>query len=127
MPIGPPNLASTVGRFAFPVTRIRYAAPTEDASGLVTRGAGVSTTIQAHVHDAPAKVIQTLPEGHTSGRVVQGYTPDDVRTADSDTETPADDVVYASTTFMVVRVGEWASGPAGTRTWREFVAVEVSR
>jgi hypothetical protein len=125
--IGPPNLASTVARFAFPVTRIRYDAAAEDDSGLVTRGDGTSSTIEAHVHDAPAKAIERLPEGHSSGRVVQGYTTDDVRTADSDTGTPADDVVFEGTTFEVALVTEWSSGPVGSRTWREFLAQEVTR
>jgi hypothetical protein len=127
VPLGPPNLASTVDRFSFPVTLRRYAATTTNADGLPVRGASADTTIRAHVWDAPAEVLELLPEGARDGRVIEGHTTVDVRTDDVNSGLPADLIVYDGRSFRVLEVTRRSTGPTGAVTVWRFVASEVER
>jgi hypothetical protein len=129
MPLGPPNLASTQRRFSFPITRTRYGVTTTNSDGLAVRGAAVTTTILAHVWDAPADVVALLPEGAERGRVVEGHTTDvgGIRIDDNETQLPADLLGYDGTSFRVIEVTRRSSGPAGVVTIWRFLAEEVDR
>jgi hypothetical protein len=130
VPIGPPNLASTVSRFSFPISRTRYGPTTTDlATGLPVRGAAVTTTILAHVWDAPADVIALLPEGGERGRVVEGHTVDvlGVLGDDNDTVQAADLLGYDGDTFRVIQVTRRSTGPTGAITIWRFLAEAVNR
>lgn len=123
--IGADDLLATVLDFATPHTRRRYGPSSTTASHLQLPGVAEDDEILAFFHDAPAEVVQQLPEGHEGGRIVQGYTPADVRVASSTTR--ADVVLIGGVQFEVVSVARWASGPTATVTWSVVVAVQVER
>lgn len=128
MPLGPPNLASTVLRFSFPVTRRRYAASTTNADGIRVRGAAAETTIRAHLYGATHETLERLAEGHVGARVIEGDTVDDVRTVNEDAQLPADLVRHVDGRwYEVIELVEWRHGPAGAISYRHIVGVEVDR
>lgn len=120
-------MARTVRRFSYPVTRWRYsdAAPTVTPQGHQITAWPTSATIVAHIHPAPGKVIEQLPEGHTGKRAVVMYTADDVRIASEEERTRGDLVQHNGSTFEVIKRGDWTAGAAGTSSYRDYVAVEV--
>lgn len=124
MTIGAPDLESTVERFATTKTRRRYSPSSTTASGLKV-AAYVDSTITAYIHDAPAEVIEQLPEGHEGNRTVQGYTPDELRVASPSFR--GDVVIHEGASFEVIQLARWGSGSAATVTWSSFVAVQVER
>ena len=128
MSLGPPNLATTVASFAFPVTRRRYDPPAVLSSGLVQSTGYVDTTVQAHVHDATATVLERVFPGQEGTRAIQFYTSaTDIRTADESTNERADSIVYRGVEFEVVEVAEWDGGPFGDRSYLAGVARLVQR
>jgi hypothetical protein len=126
VPLGPPDLRSTVLRFCVPVTLRRYPASTRNASGLEVRGAPTESTIRAHVWPFAGDDEQ-LPEGFEAGDAVEGNTPDEVLVDDSEAGTPADEIVWQGSTYEITSVGPWQGGPAqGSSTFYAFTAVRVT-
>lgn len=124
--IGPPNMAATVRRFSYPVSRWRYAAAASvTATGWMVSGAPVQSAIIAHVTPAPGKVIEQLPEGHEGKRTVVVYTADELRVADIEAQLRGDLVEHDGAVFEVIKRGAWTMGAAGATTWRDHVAVQV--
>lgn len=125
MPLGPPNMASTVNRFATPVVRRRFAATTTNSDGKPVRGAETTTPFRAHVWDAPADVLALLPEGGERGHVIQGTTTLELRVDDSATGLPSDVITYRLRPHRVIQATTRTTGPAGTPTVWEFLAEEI--
>lgn len=132
MALGPPRLASTVARFSFPVTRIRYG-PSRTNRGLQQAAEESRDTIQAHLFPASAKTIERLPEGLRTTSVVEGHAAaDELRTAQEGGKTPGDrlrpDVLeFGGVKYEVWSAAVWLEGPAGANVWWQVVATEVRR
>lgn len=129
MSLGPPNLAPVVASFSFPVVRRRYAGPAVTSRGLVRETSYTDTTIQAHVHDAPADVLERVFPGQEGVRAIQFYASEaDLRTVeDGSANAPADSLIYRGVEFEIVTVSEWAATGAGSRSYLEGVARQVER
>lgn len=124
---GPPDLASTVASFSFPVTRRRYSTASVTSSGLVRETGYTDTTIMAHVHDATADVMERVFPGQEGVRAIQFYTSEaDLRTSRTGSA-PADALVFRGLVFEVVEVSEWDAGNVGARSYLAGVAREVTR
>ena len=126
MALGPPNLSSTVARFAFPVTKIRYeTASTRNSDGIKVPPVPVESPSRAHVFDAPAATIERLGLGQERSRVVEGHSPDpDWRTAPKGGP-KADRIRTDTETFEIFHVQRWNEGPIGKRSWVVLVAIKV--
>lgn len=127
MPIGPPDLSSTVERFSFPITRRRYGSSTTNADGMRVRGAAVDTEILAHAWDAPADVLANMPEGQIGTRVIEGHTTSSLRIADEGNDVAADVLIIGGLQYEVIQVTDWRAGPAGATAYYRFLATEVDR
>jgi len=126
MALGPPNLSSTVARFAVPVTKRRFpVASTRNAEGYKVPPAAVDTPSRAHVFDAPAATIERFKLGQERRRVVEAHSPDpDWRTAVKGGP-KADRIVTDTEQFEVFHVARWNEGPVGKRSWVVIVAIKV--
>lgn len=122
MPLGPPDLSSTAARFATPVTRRRWAAPTYTAEGLPADAAPTETSARAHHWPASGETIERLPEGHEWTDVREGTTSLDLQ-VDDGTSARADSVVDDVTgiEYTVIAVSPRRAGPGGLVRWRGFV------
>lgn len=127
MTIGPPNMASTVERFAFPVDRYRYVEATTDSHGLSVTPAPDVETITAHLYPAPGEVVDRLPEGQRDRATIAGSVSGDVRAANYDAGVRGDLLRYDGRLWEVVQVGPYSSGSLGARTWRTIVAQYIDR
>lgn len=126
MTLGPPDMSATVRRFSYPVTRWRYpSAPTVNAQGYAVQAYPTSSQITAHIHPAPGKVLQQLPEGHTGKAAVVIYTADEVQIGSEETQVRGDLVEHDGRVWEVIQRGQWTGKSAGASTYLAFVAVEV--
>lgn len=117
--LGPPRLASTVRRFAVPVTRRRYTtAATRNAEGLRAYPAPVASTIMAHVFPAGGGT-ERLPEGREVADEVEVHSPaNDLRTGDEATGLLADEIEWQGATYEITSVDEWQGGAsASAEVW----------
>lgn len=124
--LGPPRMASTVRRFAVPITRRRYPTPaTTNGEGLRVYPAPSATTIRAHVFPAGGGT-ERLPDGGESSDEVEFGTADDIRAADEQTGALADEIVWQGSTYEVDSIDEWQGGAtASAEVWREGRAHRV--
>lgn len=126
MALGPPNLSSTVQRFAVPVVRRRFPTPSvRNAEGYKKEPAFVDTPNRAHYFDAPAAIIERLGLGQERSRIVEAHSPDpDWRTATKGGP-KADRLVADGEQFELFHVQRWNEGPTGTRSWVLMIAIKV--
>lgn len=127
MSLGPPDLAATVSSFSFAVTRRRYTAPSVMSSGLVRSTGYTDATIRAHVHDAPADVLERVFPGQEGVRAIQFYTSEADLRVPSVPNQRADVLLFRNREFEVVEVAEWNAGASGSRSYLAGIAREVTR
>ena len=128
MSLGPPDLSGVVENFSFPVVRRRYTTPVT-SRGLTRSPGSTDTTIQAHIYDASADVLERAFAGQENVRAIEVHTVSDVRTVGVQ-QTPlvrGDVIVFREKEFEVVEVAEWNTGAAGVRSYLRALAREVTR
>lgn len=127
MPLGPPNLASTVLSFSFPVTHRAMGAPTVNADGYAIPSAAVDTTVLAHIHPAPAEVASMLPDGVSLDDTVQGHSTSTLWTlGGGDPPAEPSRLVWDGRVYRLFSLSRWRGGPAGAHSYRVFLAQEWS-
>lgn len=124
---GPPNLASTARRFAFRIVHKRHPAPTINADGLPVTGSPVVSTPLAHCYPVTGKDIERLPDGVEARHSIMGSIEHDLELGDEETGQRADTILVFGSEFEIVQISDFASGPRGSTTWREFTATKVRR
>jgi hypothetical protein len=92
------------------ITRKQFA-PGTYTNGTWVPGAGTESQIVASVQpEGDADKLDRLPEGVRSRGVVKVYTGCELRTADEETQTPADQVLWDGEWWEVQIVDTWALG-----------------
>lgn len=89
------------------ITRRRFAVGTRGADGRFTAGASTDSTIYATVQPPSGDVVATLSEGERSRRARRVITTSELRTADQEDGTPADQVLIGGAYYEVRVVGNW--------------------
>ena len=125
--LGPPDLSGTVDRFAWPVTRHRYAASTTNADGYRVPGATASASITAHVTMPSGQQIQRLPEGIEPGDARIAYTSADLRVADPVTGARGDEIDVFGERYQVAAIRPYRAGASGAASYIEATLVRVRR
>lgn len=124
-PLGPPNLAATAARFATPVTRRRWGAPTVTAEYLLADPEPTETAGWAHHWPASGETLEWLPEGVERSDVREGTTSLDLRVVEDGEVTRPDGIRddVTGVEYTVISVAPRRAGAMGTTTWRGFVMV----
>lgn len=77
------------------ITRRRYSAGSRAATGYWVEGSSTDSSITASVQPASGEELQVLPEGTRTKRAIRVYTTTELRTADPQAGTSADDLVIS--------------------------------
>lgn len=128
MPLGPPDLSSTVRRFSTPGTRRRFDPSTTNADGYRAPGAATDTTGLGHTFPASGDTLTRFELQDTAG-LYEVHTELELLTAKRSPSSAPDQWVVSIRgvvkTFQVVAAGPWLEGPAGANTWTVGVLQEV--
>ncbi len=126
MPLGVPNLASTVESFSVPTTRIEIGAPaTTNVDGFPVDDEVTVSTILAHTFPAPGAQVVHTADGQEAVDKVESHTTADLHVAVEATGQRGSRIVFAGNQYEVQSVGPRATGPTGVITWRIATAVLV--
>lgn len=123
MPLGPPDLSSTVLSFSFDVTHRKPGAHVQNPEGYPIAGLATDTTVKAHVYPAPGSVSTLLPDGIALDRTVRGESPSDLWTM-GDASTQPSRLVLAGVVYKLFQLSRWRSGAGGVSV-RSFLAHEI--
>ncbi len=127
MPLGPPDLRSTVASFSVPIVVRDYLPSTTTVEGLIASNGYTDTPTTGHPFPAAASDIQRL-ELQSPGAVIECHTPaEDLRVAVKGSTERGSVIVWQSREYEVRALGEWWAGPAGTDTYQQVWAQEVRR
>lgn len=86
------------------VTLRRYAAPSRGVDGRVALAAPTETTISASVQPLNGRELALLPEGVRARDRRKAYSETELRTADQEAGTVADELVVAGVVYQVQKV-----------------------
>ena len=126
--LGPPDLSSTVSRFAFPVTRYRFGASTTNALGYRSPGAVTETAITAHVSPPGAGITsEMLPQGAVLNDSRLAWTTTECRVASTETGSRGDEIGFAGERYKVVGVRPYRKGADGSASHFELLLLRVDR
>lgn len=103
------SLAGVIRRLGTQVTVTRTVAGTY-VKGVHQPGESSSFGITASVQPASGRDLLRLEEGQRTRETITVFTPDDLRTTDEATGTPADRIEWQGSTYEVQVVENWTPG-----------------
>ena len=110
------------------VTLTRYAAGDFDGTtGLWADGATTASTIRASVQPAKGNELLRLPEALRTKGVVEVISPSELKTANEDDKTGADEITWNGEQWVVQLVDDFSTHQSGDLAHYEALAVRKDR